>query len=337
MSAPPQSRLDRLTPPYTNRMKPARTTLALSSLGILLLGIALPQFSLAYYDLNAICGTAVNPDFARGKVSGCKDGYPGGYGSGFSADPYKPSIYCAASGTGTTDFDRGKSAGCNEFYQKGYLAGDTDLMNDQDSVKDCPASLKRTTGTNPGAYDFGCSDGYVAGKSGSPLPWYCTSQYQTFSDEYIVGCAAGHQKGLTDAAPPSSAPPVYTSDHPLIVPFGGLTSRDTPIGDYLNAVYRWSIGLAALLAVFQIAYGGVLYILSAGSIYSQEEATGKMKSAITGLLLLLSITLILNVINPNLTFVNPDVTATAPWWERVATDPLGTLSSFSTVSTVLSP
>ncbi len=98
-------------------------------------------------------------------------------------------------------------------------------------------------------------------------------------------------------------------DDKLNVSFPGVGGEEgvaeyteTP-ANYIRTIYRWSIGLAALLAMAQIIFGGVLYILAAGSLFSQEEAKSKIKNALAGLLLLIAITIILNTINPSLTIL----------------------------------
>ena len=66
------------------------------------------------------------------------------------------------------------------------------------------------------------------------------------------------------AAPALAAEPAqpYSSgsptQHQLIVPIGTLTKNDVAPGDYINAIYKWGIGLAAILAMGQLVLGGVL-------------------------------------------------------------------------------
>jgi hypothetical protein len=299
-----------------------RTLLILSTLTLsLLLSFGFAASPAQAFDLNDKCkrtGSSLND---QGWIAGCKIGYPGGYYDGLGAYPSEKNLTCTFT-AGSDAYGSGKTAGCTEGYNTGFKDGDTELATDS-SVSDCPANLKKTAAPSSpgaGAYNAGCNDGYVEGFGGVEFPDWCESgPYQQFSDLYVAGCNAGHQAGVAALAgtPGDPPPPPYTGDNQLIVQFGGLTRNDVPISTYINSVYKWSIGLAALLAVFQIAYGGVLYVLAAGSLYSQEEATGKMKNAASGLLLLLAITLILNVINPRLTFLNPDSNATAPWWMRV--------------------
>ena len=86
----------------------------------------------------------------------------------------------------------------------------------------------------------------------------------------------------------------------LFVTIGEIDEAGGNPGAYLNQFYTWSIGLAAALAMVMIVIGGVQYTLAAGSIGSKDAAKKRITSAIFGLLILLSITLILTAINPNL-------------------------------------
>jgi hypothetical protein len=269
-------------------------------------------------DINALCGTNNTTLFLQGKVAGCRDGFPAGRDDGFSGMVADNSVACGESSTPrpANSFAAGKYAGCVDKYREGFATGTLALVTDPSTQPPlCPANV-RNSATDPdkGQYMLGCVDGFERGKAGpgSSLPTWCVPDpYNEFSPKFIAGCQAGFNaaKALTPNTPstPSGGNTSAYGDHNLIVRFAGLTSYDDPIQKYITAVYRWSVGFAALLAVFQIVFGGILYVLAAGSLYSQEEATGKMRNAVVGLLLLLSITLILNLINPSLTIINPDL------------------------------
>ncbi len=118
--------------------------------------------------------------------------------------------------------------------------------------------------------------------------------------------------GLVTALPQAFAGTTATApSDALNVQLPGLTSyqkddaggAQTP-ANYINIVYKWSLGLAALLAMAQIVFGGMLYLFAAGNLYNQEEAKGKMTNALIGLVLLIAIALILNTINPKLSIID---------------------------------
>jgi len=97
----------------------------------------------------------------------------------------------------------------------------------------------------------------------------------------------------------------------LIVPIGAganpLESASEGPATYVITFYRWSIGLAALLAMAQLVVGGLQYVLAAGSISSKETANERMRSAVTGLIILLAIVLILTTINPRLLEISSEL------------------------------
>jgi len=111
-----------------------------------------------------------------------------------------------------------------------------------------------------------------------------------------------------DAFDPNPNPTTTTTIVPgsiqLIVPFAGTGGRfpsspgDSP-GDYIRLVFMYSIGLAALLAIAQLVFGAVQYTASAGFPALQEASKDRMKSAVTGLILLLgAITILLTFYRP---------------------------------------
>jgi uncharacterized membrane protein len=96
----------------------------------------------------------------------------------------------------------------------------------------------------------------------------------------------------------------------LISPIPGFeTTAGTDLGSYLKAIFSYGIGLAALLAMAQLIFGAVQYTTSAGAPSLQEDAKGRMRSAIIGLvLLILSISILTIVLRPSNT-LSPEVEA----------------------------
>lgn len=76
---------------------------------------------------------------------------------------------------------------------------------------------------------------------------------------------------------------------------GGYTTQA-----YVNAIYKLSITIGALIAVVRIIFAGVEYMFD-GVITHKSDAIKKIRGAIFGLLIILSAVLLLNTINPNLT------------------------------------
>lgn len=81
-----------------------------------------------------------------------------------------------------------------------------------------------------------------------------------------------------------------------------LYNKDTnpcPFGKYLNILIKLFLGIAGVLAVIMIVWGGIQYMTSELAS-SKEEGKKSITNAILGLLLALGAWLILNTINPDL-------------------------------------
>ncbi|PIR88977.1 MAG: hypothetical protein COU07_03755 [Candidatus Harrisonbacteria bacterium CG10_big_fil_rev_8_21_14_0_10_40_38] len=90
----------------------------------------------------------------------------------------------------------------------------------------------------------------------------------------------------------------------LTVPIPGGTSEPTSIGDYLYTIFRFALYAGGILAIFMIVIGGIQYTISRGNPSKIEESADRIKSAILGLILLLSASAILFFINPQLILLN---------------------------------
>ena len=88
-----------------------------------------------------------------------------------------------------------------------------------------------------------------------------------------------------------------------------------PVGQelpsYINYLFIFGLGLIAVLALGQMMFGGIQYILAAGNVAKHEEAKDTIQQALLGLGLLLASYLLLRTINPDLVNLkNPDLTPT---------------------------
>lgn len=79
----------------------------------------------------------------------------------------------------------------------------------------------------------------------------------------------------------------------------GQTQPEISISDYVGYIFKFSIALAAFLAVIMIIYAGFEYMLSE-SLTNKSDAKDKLKNAITGLIMIFSSYLILRTIDPRL-------------------------------------
>jgi len=80
----------------------------------------------------------------------------------------------------------------------------------------------------------------------------------------------------------------------LLAPIPGSGDAGKDLGSYLKAIFTYGIGLAALIAMAQLIFGAVQYVTSAGVPSLHEDAKGRMRNAIIGLVLLILSVVILN-------------------------------------------
>jgi alanine dehydrogenase len=71
------------------------------------------------------------------------------------------------------------------------------------------------------------------------------------------------------------------------------------IGAYLNALYKLSIGIAAILATVKIIIAGIKYMMSE-VVNTKGDAINDIKGSLFGLIIVVSSVLILGEINPQL-------------------------------------
>jgi lipoprotein-anchoring transpeptidase ErfK/SrfK len=120
----------------------------------------------------------------------------------------------------------------------------------------------------------------------------------------------------TPPPPPASSGPstsTYTLLEPLPDPFRPgeefkdiQVSEKNALGRYLNIILRLAIGLAAVLAVVMIVFGGIQYMTSE-LVHSKEAGKQRITNAVLGLLVALGAYLILFTVNPNLLDTAVDV------------------------------
>ncbi|MBI5793924.1 hypothetical protein HZA87_02435 [Candidatus Uhrbacteria bacterium] len=84
---------------------------------------------------------------------------------------------------------------------------------------------------------------------------------------------------------------------------GGVLSINF-LQDYIAGVYKYLIGIGTLIAIVLIMIGGLQYALAAqtGDVKKAQE---RIRNAVTGLALLISVYLLLAAVNPNLIIFRP--------------------------------
>lgn len=80
--------------------------------------------------------------------------------------------------------------------------------------------------------------------------------------------------------------------------------ESTFIADYVTGVYRFLIGASTIIAIIMIMIGGLQYVIAAGG-GDVGKAKERIKNAIIGLVLLLSVYTILYTVNPQLVLLKP--------------------------------
>lgn len=88
-----------------------------------------------------------------------------------------------------------------------------------------------------------------------------------------------------------------------LAPIPGLTEGATAdtagLANFFNNLYKYLIGLAAVLAVIEIIWGG-LEISTKDSVSKQSDGKERITQAIFGLVLVLSPVLVFSIINPSI-------------------------------------
>jgi len=77
-------------------------------------------------------------------------------------------------------------------------------------------------------------------------------------------------------------------------------TQATGPADFIQKLYDYALSIAGTLAVVMIVYGGVKYVVSAGSVSAQSDARDIIKNAVWGIVLLGGAYLVLKTINPQL-------------------------------------
>lgn len=79
-----------------------------------------------------------------------------------------------------------------------------------------------------------------------------------------------------------------------------VTDAANSTEDYISALYKISISIAAILVVLKLIFAGTKYILT-DVVSTKGNAKDDIKNALLGLLIILAAVTILNTINPQIT------------------------------------
>ncbi len=81
----------------------------------------------------------------------------------------------------------------------------------------------------------------------------------------------------------------------------GVHTNVNFLAEYINAIYGWILGAAALVAVVMMMLGGLQYVLARGKPKYIDKAKTRITNAITGIVLLLAAFNVAYLIDPRLT------------------------------------
>ncbi|MDP2946201.1 MAG: hypothetical protein Q8N61_01975 [bacterium] len=81
---------------------------------------------------------------------------------------------------------------------------------------------------------------------------------------------------------------------------GGQLPAGQELPSYISYLFIFGLGLITVLALGQMMFGGIKYILAAGNVVKFEDAKDTIQQALLGLGLLLVSYLLLRTINPDL-------------------------------------
>jgi len=90
--------------------------------------------------------------------------------------------------------------------------------------------------------------------------------------------------------------------YPVIPGLPPLSENPT-LPEYVRYLYFFSIIISGLIAFASLVYGGFRYLASAGSPVAMADARDQITAGVTGLIILLASFMILNILNPQLTFL----------------------------------
>ena len=85
----------------------------------------------------------------------------------------------------------------------------------------------------------------------------------------------------------------------------GPCANSNSIAECVASIYRWSLGVAVLLALIMIIVSGYLYMTAGGNAQSVSLAKEMFTGAFIGLIILFAAVLILRTINPELVTFQP--------------------------------
>ena len=112
------------------------------------------------------------------------------------------------------------------------------------------------------------------------------------------------EPNLSQAA--TTTPIKFTPQVPIGDYYGDETEiSGTSIGEYIQAVYKYAIGIVGIVAAAVIMWSGFMWITAGGNPQKITEAKSWLTGALSGLMLAMTSFLILQTVNPELIKIKP--------------------------------
>jgi type IV secretory pathway VirB2 component (pilin) len=108
-------------------------------------------------------------------------------------------------------------------------------------------------------------------------------------------CVTATQTATPTASTPASQTFVPLTNIPIL--FNAVNAPTLPL--FLNAIYKYMIGIAATLAVIEIMIAGVQY-MGGGSVSETKDARNRIQNAVLGLVIVLAPAIVFGLINPKI-------------------------------------
>jgi len=136
-------------------------------------------------------------------------------------------------------------------------------------------------------------------------PLFATAQEITCSPPCGQGYTCDSLQGVCVASQPTSGGTNTTSGFVPLAPIPGLTqgvvADSNGLANFLNNLYKYLIGLAAVIAIIQIIWAGIdIAFFHKDAVSAITDDKGKIYNAIFGLVLVLSPALVFSIINPSI-------------------------------------
>ena len=130
-----------------------------------------------------------------------------------------------------------------------------------------------------------------------PVPTWAAASCGSSTTTTTTTTTPSATTSTTGEAAAADYVPGPESAYTLEQPFAGKASVKN-IGEYIQLVYRFALGIVGIIAVVLIMFGGLRWMAAAGNESMITEAKEIVTSAVTGLVIALLSYVILAFINP---------------------------------------